>query len=74
MVVNVVHALLLNGSWQAIRGIGVWLKRKIGVTPPWIMAAEEQGKSRYLSVQPSCDTHVTCTCALLATRQHARSI
>ena len=46
MVVSVVHALLLMGSWQAIQGMGVWLGRLVGVTPTWIMAAEEQAKSR----------------------------
>ena len=46
MTVNVVHALLLMGAWQAIQGLGVWVGRLVGVTPPFIMAAEEQAKSR----------------------------
>ena len=47
MVVNVVHALLLMGAWQAIQGLGVWVGRLVGATPPFIVAAEEQAKSNY---------------------------
>jgi len=46
MLVNVVHAMLLTGSWEAIRGMGVWVKQFLGVTPPWIVAAEADAKSR----------------------------
>lgn len=46
MVVNVVHALLMMGSWQTIQGLGVWLGKVVGVIPPWMLAAEEQAKSR----------------------------
>ena len=46
MAVNVVHALLMMGSWQTIKGLGVWLEQVIGVSPLWILAAEEQAKSR----------------------------
>ncbi len=46
MVVNVVHALLLMGSWQAIQGLGVWVGQLVGEVPAFIMAAEEQAKSR----------------------------
>ena len=44
---NVVHAMLLTGSWEAIRGMGVWLKQNLGITPPWIVAAEADAKSRW---------------------------
>ena len=46
MVVNVVHALLLMGSWQSIQGLRVWVGRLVGVAPIFILAAEEQAKSR----------------------------
>lgn len=46
MVVSVVHALLMIGSWQAVQGLGVWLGQVVGFIPPWILAAEEQAKSR----------------------------
>lgn len=46
MVVNVVHALLLMGSWQAIQGLGVWVERLVGEVPSFMVAAEEQAKSR----------------------------
>lgn len=57
MLVNVVHALLLLGSWEAIRGVGVWVKTLRGQTPPWIVAAEAQAKSRY--VYDYCTYHVS---------------
>ena len=46
MLVQVVQALLMLGSWEAIRGLGVWVKILRGQTPPWIVAAEAQAKSR----------------------------
>ena len=46
MLVQVVHALLMLGSWEAIRGLGVWVKNIQGQTPPWIVAAEAQAKSK----------------------------
>ena len=48
MLVHVVHALLQLGSWEAIRGMGVWIKSLRGQTPPWIVAAEAQAKSKYV--------------------------
>ena len=48
MLVHVVHALLQLGSWEAIRGMGVWVKSLRGQTPPWIVAAEAQAKSKYV--------------------------
>ena len=48
MLVQVVQALLMLGSWQSIRGVGVWVKNLRGQTPPWIVAAEAQAKSRYV--------------------------
>ena len=47
MLVNVVYALLLTGSWEGIRGMGAWVKKSLGATPPWIMAAEAHAKSRW---------------------------
>ena len=47
MLVNVVHALLLTGSWEGIRGMGAWVKKSLGATPPWVVAAEAQAKSRW---------------------------
>ena len=55
MVVNVVHALLLMGSWQAIQGLGVWVGRLVGATPPFITAAEEQAKSSY---EAACEEYL----------------
>ncbi len=55
MVVNVVHALLLMGSWQTIQGLGVWVGRMVGVTPPFIVAAEEQAKSSY---ETACEEYL----------------
>ncbi len=55
MVVNVVHALLLMGSWQAIQGLGVWVGRLVGAPPPFIMAAEEQAKSSY---EAACEEYL----------------
>ena len=49
MLVHVVHALLQLGSWEAIRGMGAWMKSLRGQTPPWIVAAEAQAKSKYVS-------------------------
>ncbi len=46
MAVNVIHALLMMGAWQALQGVGVWLGRQLGSIPPWIVAAEEQAKAR----------------------------
>lgn len=46
MLVNVVHALLLVKSWEAIRGMGVWLQGIVGQTPSWIIAAEAQAKCK----------------------------
>jgi len=46
MVVNVVHAMLMMGAWQALQGLGVWLGGLLGSIPQWIMAAEEQAKAR----------------------------
>ena len=46
MLVHVVHALLQLGSWEAIRGMGAWMKSLRGQTPPWIVAAEAQAKSK----------------------------
>ena len=47
MLVHVVHSLLQLGSWEAIRGMGVWMKSLRGQTPPWMVAAEAQAKSKY---------------------------
>ena len=49
MLVQVVHALCQLNSWEAIRGIGVWLKLLISSTPPWITAAELHAKGSYES-------------------------
>ena len=47
MLVNVVHALLLTGSWEGICGMGAWVKKSLGATPPWVVATEAQAKSRW---------------------------
>ena len=49
MLVQVVHALCQLNSWEAIRGIGVWLKHLISSTPLWISAAESHAKGSYES-------------------------
>ena len=46
MLVNVIHALLLVKSWEAIRGMGGWLQMIIGQIPSWIIAAEAQAKCK----------------------------
>ncbi len=46
MLVNVIHALLLSGSWHSIRGMGAWVQNIVGHIPSWIIAAEAQAKSR----------------------------
>ena len=47
MLVHVIHALIQLNSWEAIRGMGIWLKDLVGTTPLWITAAESHAKGSY---------------------------
>ena len=49
-----VDALIQLNSWEAIRGIGVWLKPIIGTTPLWVTAAEAQAKGSY---EAACESY-----------------
>ena len=51
----VIHAMLQMNSWEAIRGLGVWLKQMIGSTPLWITAAEAHAKG---SFETACDEYI----------------
>lgn len=46
MLVRVVQALVQLGAWEAIHGISVWCKNRIGFQS-WIDAACAQAKGRY---------------------------
>ena len=46
MLVRVVQALVQLGAWEAIHGISVWCKNRIGLQS-WIDAACAQAKGRY---------------------------
>ena len=50
MLVEVVYALLLMGDWEAIRGMGAWMKHTVGTIPPWIVATEAHAKARFVVV------------------------
>ena len=54
MLVHVVHDLIQLNSWEAIRGLGVWLKEVTGSTPHWILAAEAQAKG---SFETACEEY-----------------
>ena len=47
--------MLQINSWEAIRGLGVWLKQMIGSTPLWITAAEAHAKG---SFETACDEYI----------------
>lgn len=51
----VIHALIQLNSWEAIRGMGVWLKGITGAPPLWIAAAEAQAKG---SFESACEDYI----------------
>ena len=51
----VIHAMLQMNSWEAIRGLWVWLKQMIGSTPLWITAAEAHAMG---SFETACDEYI----------------
>ena len=46
--------MLQLNSWEAIRGMGVWVKPLVGSTPLWITAAEAHAKG---SFETACDEY-----------------
>ena len=50
MLVSVVKGLVSLGSWEAIKGIGIWCQLTIGTKPMWIQGAEAQAQGRLVGV------------------------
>lgn len=44
-----VQALCQMGAWEAIQGMGEWVKNLTGLVLPWIAAAEAHAKGRYVT-------------------------
>ena len=60
---SVVQALCQMGAWEAIQGVGEWVKNLNGVVLPWIAAAELHAKGSY---ETACEEYIKSLDAVLA--------
>eukprot|EP00731_Ephydatia_muelleri_P029201 Em0020g845a len=61
---SVVQALCQMGAWEAIQGVGEWVKNQNGPVLPWIAAAESHAKGSY---ETACDEYMKSLDIVMAT-------